>query len=320
MQNDKKETETVEDEGRIRVWLSAARPKTLPASLTPVLIGTSLASVSGGVRLSVAALCGLFALLGQVAANLANDYGDGVRGVDGAARLGPVRAVASGRVAPASMRRAVFLCVALMLATGAGLAALCGWWVAVVAAACAAGALLYTAGPWPLAYHGWGDILVLAFFGWVAVGFTCFAQTGKWTLPVWLAGTAAGCAADAILTLNNYRDRETDRRDGKHTLIARWGEPFGRWLYLADGLLAAAACFALLAAGGRWAALLPQLYLVPHTATWRRMARIRTGRALNPLLGETSRNLLLLGLLLGLGLWLDASSKAQLLRSGMFPE
>lgn len=289
-----------------RVWLLAIRPRTLPASLTPVLVGTALAGAAGGLRLPVAALCGLFALLGQVAANLANDYGDGVRGLDGAGRLGPARAVASGWIAPEAMRRAVAVCVLLMLAAGAGLAALCGGWVVAVAAACVAGALLYTGGPWPLAYHGWGDALVLVFFGWVAVGFTCFAQAGVWSPSVWWAGTAVGCATDAVLTLNNYRDREKDRRDGKRTLIARWGEPFGRRLYLANGVLASSACLALLASGCRWAALLPLFYLPPHMATWRRMVRIRSGKALNPLLGETARNLFLLGFLLCLGLWLDA--------------
>jgi len=290
---------------RMQAWLLAVRPKTLPASVTPVLVGTALAWSVGCVRLSVAVLCGLFALLGQVAANLANDYCDGVRGVDGEGRLGPARAVASGWISPASMRRGVVCAVALMLSMGAGLIALCGWWVAGVAIVCALGAMLYTAGPWPLAYHGWGDVMVLVFFGWVAVGFTCFAQAGVWTPPVWLAGSAIGFATDAILTVNNYRDRDTDLSDGKRTLIARFGEPFGRWMYLSNGLLAACACLLLLAYGGRWSALLPQFYLVPHAATWRRISRVRSGQALNPLLGETARNLFFLGALLCAGLLLD---------------
>jgi len=281
------------------------RPKTLPASVTPVAVGTALAWSLGHPRLSVALLCGLFALLGQVAANLANDYGDGVRGFDGAGRLGPARAVAAGWLSPRAMRRGVVCAVTLMLAVGVGLVALCGGWVIAVAVACAAGALLYTAGPFPLAYHGWGDALVLVFFGWVAVGFTCFAQAGLWTPAVWWIGGAVGFATDAILTVNNYRDREEDRRAGKRTLIARWGEPFGRWLYLADGVLAAGACLALLGFGGRWAALLPQVFLLPHVATWRRLSKIRSGRALNPLLGETSRNLLVLGALICAGLCID---------------
>jgi 1,4-dihydroxy-2-naphthoate octaprenyltransferase len=289
----------------VLAWWLAVRPKTLPASATPVLVGTALAWSMGSLRLPVALLCGLFAVLGQIAANLANDYGDGVRGIDGADRLGPARAVASGWISPTAMRRAVGLVVAAMLAVGAALIARCGWWAAGVAAVCAAGALLYTGGPWPLAYHGWGDALVLVFFGWVAVGVTCFAQTGAWAPSVGWAATAVGLATDAILTVNNYRDREADRRDGKRTLVARWGEPFGRRLYLADGLLAGAACLALLAYGGFWAALLPQAYLAAHVATWRRMVRVGSGRALNPLLGETARNLLLLGLLLCLGIALD---------------
>ena len=293
-----------------RAWVLAVRPKTLPASVTPVAVGTALAWSLGQPRFSVAVLCGLFALLGQVAANLANDYGDGVRGLDGAERLGPARAVASGWVSPRAMRWAVICAVALMLTAGTGLAVLCGRWVIAVVVACAAGALLYTAGPFPLAYHGWGDALVLVFFGWMSVGFTCFAQAGLWPPGVWLVGGAVGFATDAILTVNNYRDREADRRNGKLTLIARWGEPLGRWLYLADGVLAAAACLALLGFGGRWAALLPQAYLLPHVTTWRRLSRIRSGRALNPLLSETARNLLALGALICAGLWLDHTGGA----------
>ena len=289
----------------LRAWFLAVRPKTLPASVTPVMVGTALAWSMGSTRVSVAVLCGLFAVLGQVAANLANDFGDGVRGLDGEGRLGPARAVASGWISPEAMRRGVIFAVVLMCAAGAGLVALCGWWVMAVVAGCAAGALLYTAGPWPLAYHGWGDAMVLVFFGWVAVGFTCFAQTGTWTHGVWLAGSAVGLATDTILTVNNYRDREADRRDGKNTLIARLGETFGRWLYLANGLLAAGACLMLLACGGHWSALLPQLYLIPHLMTWRRIVRIRSGRALNPLLGEAARNLFILGALFCAGVLLD---------------
>ena len=147
----------------LRAWFLAARPKTLPASLTPVMVGTVLAWSMGSARVFVAVLCGLFAVLGQVAANLANDFGDGVRGVDGDGRLGPARAVASGWISPEAMRRGVIFAVVLMCAAGAGLVALCGWWVMAVVAGCAAGALLYTAGPWPLAYHGWGDAMVLFF-------------------------------------------------------------------------------------------------------------------------------------------------------------
>ena len=189
-------------------------------------------------------------------------------------------------------------------AAGCGLIAYGGWWLIAVGAACVLFAFLYTAGPYPLAYHGWGDMLVLLFFGFVPVGCTYYVLCGGWTWQVAVVAAACGLVIDTLLMVNNYRDREQDARSGKRTLVVRLGERAGQRLYLLSGFAAAALCLGLWGDGRTWAALLPLLYLPPHVAAWRRMIRIGRGRELNAVLGATSRNILLFGLLLTLGLLL----------------
>ena len=157
---------------------------------------------------------------------------------------------------------------------------------------------------YPLAYHGWGDMLVLLFFGFVPVGCTYYVLCGGWTWQVAVVAAACGLVIDTLLMVNNYRDREQDARSGKRTLVVRLGERAGQRLYLLSGFAAAALCLGLWGDGRTWAALLPLLYLPPHVAAWRRMVRIGRGRELNAVLGATSRNILLFGLLLTLGLLL----------------
>ena len=153
-------------------------------------------------------------------------------------------------------------------------------------------------------YHGWGDMLVLLFFGFVPVGCTYYVLCGGWTWQVAVVAAACGLVIDTLLMVNNYRDREQDARSGKRTLVVRLGERAGQRLYLLSGFAAAALCLGLWGDGRTWAALLPLLYLPPHVAAWRRMIRIGRGRELNAVLGATSRNILLFGLLLTLGLLL----------------
>ena len=268
----------------LRAWLLAARPKTLTGAAVPVMLGCGLAAADGGFVLLPAVLCLAFALLMQIDANLINDLWDYLKGSDGEDRLGPERACAQGWITPKSMRR--------------GIAA------TTLAAACVLFAFLYTAGPYPLAYHGWGDMLVLLFFGFVPVGCTYYVLCGGWTWQVAVVAAACGLVIDTLLMVNNYRDREQDARSGKRTLVVRLGERAGQRLYLLSGFAAAALCLGLWGDGRTWAALLPLLYLPPHVAAWRRMVRIGRGRELNAVLGATSRNILLFGLLLTLGLLL----------------
>ena len=287
-----------------RAWLLASRPKTLAAAATPVLLGCALAQATGGFEWIPALLCLSFALLMQIDANLINDLFDYTKGSDRQDRLGPERACAQGWITTAAMKRGILLTTLVACALGSGLLFYGGPELIAVGAVCVLFAFLYTAGPYPLAYHGWGDLLVILFFGFVPVGCTYYVMCHGWTPEVAIASLSCGLAIDTLLMVNNYRDREQDARSGKRTLVVRLGERAGQRLYLLSGFAAAALCLGLWGDGRTWAALLPLLYLPPHVAAWRRMIRIGRGRELNAVLGATSRNILLFGLLLTLGLLL----------------
>ena len=167
---------------------------------------------------------------------------------------------------------------------------------------CVLFAFLYTAGPYPLAYHGWGDVLVIVFFGFVPVGCTYYTMAHDWTWNVTIACAACGLVSDLLLMLNNYRDREQDKISGKRTLIVRFGEKTGRYAYLILGILAVGLCSFYAFNGYLMASLLPILFLILHFTTWREMVRIYQGKALNIVLGKTARNIVVFGLLLSLGL------------------
>lgn len=211
-----------------RLWLQVSRPRTLPAAAAPVLMGAAIAWRADGFH-ALAVLGALVgALLLQIGANIANDYFDGVKGTDTPDRLGPQRATAAGLVAPATMRRAFVLVLAFATLVGAGLVARAGGAVVGIGVASLAGAVLYTGGPRPLGYLGLGDVLVLAFFGPVAVAGTAYVSTLTWRTDALLAGLAPGMLAVALLALNNLRDVDTDRAAGKGTLAVRFGPGFAR--------------------------------------------------------------------------------------------
>ncbi len=297
----------------LRAWIVGVRPYSLGNSVILVLAGSALAWSDGGLRLRPALLCLLFAVLMQCTANLVNDLCDFLKGADQPDRLGPDRAFAKGLITPRAMRwgiagftlaAALAGCGILYDALASGLLRYGGWELVAAGAACLLFAYLYTAGPWSLAYHGLGDLAVMIFFGLVPVGFTYYVQTGAWTADVTLAALACGLVIDTMLWVNNFRDREEDARCGKRTVVVRFGTTFGRWGYLALGVVAAGCCLALLASGRTWAALLPLPYLALHIATWRRMVRIDHGEALNVCLGETARNIWIFGILLTAGILL----------------
>lgn len=285
----------------VKAWILATRPKTLAAGSVPVVVASALAFRTGVFKLLPAVLCLLFALLAQIASNFSNDYYDFVKKTDNENRMGPPRAVASGWITPRGMLVGTFLVVVLACVFGLGLVFYGGWLMIVVGAVCVLALLAYTGGPWPLAYHGLGDLFVLVFFGLVAVVFSYYVQTQMFHPLAFVGGGMVGLGAVNILVLNNYRDRENDRESNKKTTVVLFGEPFGRWFYFLNGV---GACmlsllfFSELGVG----ALFPFLYLFPHYRTWKKMIRIHQGRELNPLLGETSRNLLILGFLLTLSL------------------
>jgi 1,4-dihydroxy-2-naphthoate octaprenyltransferase len=286
----------------VAVWLAASRPRTWPASLVPVAVGTAVAG-AGQVEAVVAALTLLAALAMQVAANLANDYADTESGIDAAGRLGPARVTQSGELTAAAVRRAAWCCLGVALAAGAPLVVRGGAAIVAIGVASLACALAYSAGPWPLASRGLGELLAFVFFGIVAVAGTTYLQIGTWPATAALAGAAVGSYAAAIMLVNNLRDIPTDGPAGKRTLAVRIGETWARRLYLA--LLAASFVWVVLVAVAEHEPA-PVLAVGALPLAWResRVLATRSGAALNASLAGTVRLELVFGLLLACGLWI----------------
>ncbi len=215
----------------LKPWILAARPKTLPAAASPVLVGCALAYHKGLFSIVPALLCLGFALLIQIATNYANDYFDFKKGADNSERKGPARAVASGLVSPRNMLIATVLVLILAFLVGINLVTYGGLSLLIVGLLSLAFAVLYTGGPYPLAYLGLGDVFVLIFFGWVAVMFTYMVQAGVHSFDAFLLGTTVGLLSVNLLVINNYRDYDSDRKARKWTTIARFGLTYGRWQY-----------------------------------------------------------------------------------------
>ena len=295
--------------GLARAYFLAARPKTLTAALIPVLVATALAHADGRFDGTATVLCALFACAMQVAANYVNDLYDHLRGTDRTDRLGPRRACAQGWVSTRGMKRATVLTIAVASAIGLALLAHVhermpwgGWELVGIGVACVVLAVVYTT---YLSYRGWGDALVLIGFGFIPVAGTYYVQTATLTADVWVAALVCGLCIDTLLTLNNYRDREQDRLSGKLTLVVRLGGERGRWLYAALGVAAVAVCGWWLYTGRLtpmemlWA---PGIYLYLHAVTCIRLWQAQTAAQYNKVLGQTSRNMLLLALLLAAAL------------------
>ena len=285
-----------------KAWMLAARPKTLTGAAIPVMTGCSLAAMYGHFKIVPAVLCFLFAFLMQIDANFVNDLYDFLKGSDREDRLGPERACSQGWISQKNMMYGIIITTILAGISGLSLLFFCGWEIIPVGIACIVFAFLYTAGPYPLAYHGFGDILVLMFFGFIPVGCTYYIMAHDWNLSVIMASLACGLVIDTLLMINNFRDREQDALSGKKTIVVRLGSRAGLMLYFLLGMVACWCCFYFIGQGKLWACVLPQIYLFPHILTTIKMARIHKGRELNIILGETSRNMLLFGVLLCAGL------------------
>ncbi|HEV8244332.1 MAG TPA: 1,4-dihydroxy-2-naphthoate polyprenyltransferase [Polyangiaceae bacterium] len=288
--------------GSFEAWLLAARPKTLSAALVPVMVGTACAHAQGGVRWApaLAALCG--ALLLQIGANFANDVFDFEKGADTAERLGPTRAVQAGLISAGAMRAGMLVVLSLCLLVGAYLTSVAGLSIVLIGLCSILSAVAYTGGPYPLGYHGLGDLFVFVFFGLVAVPGTAFVQTGSLSALAFWAALPIGALATAILVVNNLRDIETDRRAGKRTLAVRFGERGALFEYTLLFAVAYAVPIALSVKHElRLPVLLPLASLPSALLLLRAVARER-GRALNPLLGRTAKLLLIFGALFAAGI------------------
>lgn len=245
-----------------RIWLTAARPRTLPLAIASIILGTSLVAAQGAFDWRVALLSVITAILLQILSNLANDYGDWQHGADHSGRQGPPRAVQSGLIPPKTMRAAIAFTALLAVLSGVALL-----WFAfgraafslaivfiLLGAAAIAAAITYTAGKLPYGYAGLGDVSVLVFFGWVGVVGSYFTQTQTLDGLLFLPATSCGLLAVAVLNVNNIRDLESDRQAGKHTIPVRLGLAKARvyhWLLLSLAVLCAL-LFVLLTFSSWW--------------------------------------------------------------------
>jgi 1,4-dihydroxy-2-naphthoate octaprenyltransferase len=272
----------------LHIWLMAARPRTLPAAVAPVLVGTALAATEGTFRWLTFVAAMLGAVFIQVGTNLSNDYSDARRGADAEDRLGPVRVTAGGLVPPRQVLVATYVAFGAAVAAGAYLIATSGWELLLVGAASILAGVLYTGGPRPYGYEGLGEVFVFLFFGVVAVAGSYFAQVERLAWEAFVLAVPVGLLAASILVVNNVRDLETDRRAGKRTLAVRLGRSRARGLYAA--MVYGAFVTAPLALGSEelsaW--LLLPLLALPLAVPVVRIVRNRTdGPSLNGALART---------------------------------
>ena len=236
-------------------WLAGARPRTLPAAVSPIVAGSGAAYVAGHFSAPVAVLCLVVALALQVGVNYANDYSDGIRGTD-AVRVGPMRLVGSDAASPSAVKRAAFASFGIAAVAGVAVVWLSGeWWLLIVGAAAILAAWFYTGGKHPYGYLGLGELMVFVFFGLVAVMGTTYVQAHRVTAASFVAAVAVGLVACQVLVANNLRDIAGDREVGKRTLATRLGDRGTRVLYLAMSVVVAVA-IVLVAALTSWWALL----------------------------------------------------------------
>lgn len=293
----------------MRIWLMAARPRTLPAAIAPVLVGTAAAVQWVGHMprwgAFFAALVGSIFI--QIGTNLANDYSDAKRGADTADRLGPVRVTASGLITPQRVMTATWVAFAVAVACGIYLAAVAGPVILVIGAFSIAAGVLYTGGPRPYGYAGFGEVFVFLFFGLVAVNGSYYVQLEQLdALPLGLS-IAVGFLATAIIVVNNVRDLETDRRAGKNTLAVRIGREAAVNLYraLVQGAFMVLVTTVIVVDASFW--LLIGLLAAPLAIKPARMlAERRDGPSLNAVLGQTGALLGIFSLLVTAGLLISS--------------
>ena len=280
-------------------WLEGARPRTLPAAVAPVLVGTGAAALVDRFAPGRALLALVVALALQVGVNYANDYSDGVRGTD-EHRVGPLRLVGSGTASASAVRSAALACFAVAAVAGFVLSALVSWWLLVVGAVAIAAAWAYTGTVRPYGYRGLGEVSVFVFFGLVAVLGTTYVQAERLTWPALAGGIGCGALACAILVTNNLRDIPTDELSGKRTLAVVLGDRRTRLAY--PSLVATAFLAVLVVAPVAPGALLALLAVPLAAGPVRAVLGGSTGRALVPVLQGTGKLQLAYGALLALGL------------------
>ena len=292
---------------KFKIWVECMRLRTLPVSLSGAVMGIALAWWNGRFQWIPAVLCLVFALLAQVASNFANEYYDYLRGADKKGRVGPRRGVTEGDIRPRTLLIVTFATLAAAGVVGCCLIPYGGWWLLPVGIFIALGALAYSTGPYPLSYHGLGELAVFLFFGVIPVTLTYYVQALRFEPLVILASMSIGLLGVNVLLVNNYRDMDDDLEAGKRTSVVIFGRKPAAAAYLINGYVAMCLLTplwlmsAFLGNPPVWALAAPAVYLVLHTITWHRLTT-RDGAALNPLLGATARNMLIFTILLALAL------------------
>ncbi len=286
----------------MNVWIAAARLRTLPAAAVPVAVGTACAHAAGHVAWgpALAALAGSLAI--QIGTNFANDVFDAERGADGPDRVGPLRAVSAGLITAGAMKRAMIAAFGVAAAFGLYLTLTAGWPIAVIGLISIAAGIAYTGGPYPLGYHGLGDVAVMAFFGFVAVCGTAYVQMAAIPSLAWWSAVPVGALATAILVVNNVRDRVTDARVGKRTLAVRFGRTGALVEYATLLLVAYAVPLGLALCGSSPARALPLITMPLAFARVRCLLLASTGPEHNACLAATAQLLAVHGLLFAIGL------------------
>ena len=292
-----------------RIWLLAIRSKTLPAAVGPVIVGSALAYVNHSFRLGPAVACFLAALLMQIGSNLANDVFDFEKGADQGERFGPTRVTQAGLLKPNEVKWGMLLVFLISAIIGLYLTFIGGWPIFVVGVAAILSAIAYTGGPFPLGYHGLGDLFVFIFFGLAAVVGTFYVQTLSVYATVWWMAVAMGLLTVALLVVNNLRDIENDRRVNKRTLAVRLGESFSRKEYVFCILTAYIIPVMLWVSENLPIFSLLIFLTLPMTFPLVKAIYSDSGRSLNKTLAGTSRFSLIYALCFALGLIIDSLIK-----------
>ncbi len=289
--------------GSPAAWMAAIRPKTLPVGLAPVVMGWAVAAAhGGGVNRPAVSIAAVTALLLQILSNLANDLFDFKKGADGPDRQGPVRAMAAGLLTRRQMTGGILLVAALALVSGSFLVVAGGWVFGVLGIAAVLCALAYTGGPFPLGYHGLGDLFVFLFFGPVAVCGTTFLAGGQVPPASWPCAVAVGCLSVNVLVVNNLRDAAQDALSGKRTLVVRFGRRAGIGQYAGNLSVSFASALVLPALDVPLTAILI-LVLVPSAVVMtRQLMRAKDGPSMNRLLASSARFVLVFVALLSAGM------------------
>ncbi len=287
-------------------WIDGARPRTLPAAVAPVLVGTSIAEFEGSFRPVIALLALVVSLALQIGVNYANDYSDGIRGTD-ENRVGPVRLVGQKLATPQEVRRAAVIAFGVSALAGLGMVLLSQVWLLIpIGTAAIAAAWFYTGGSKPYGYAGYGELFVFVFFGLVAVAGTSASQTGQVSVLALLGGVACGALSTAILVANNLRDIPTDALTGKRTLAVRLGDSKTRELYRACIVVGFFMPLAMnFAETGPESAFIGLFAILSARRPLQAVHSGATGPDLIPVLGDTSRMLLLFAGMLSVAIWLS---------------